>query len=118
MGAAAATTTTLLVRGMTCASCVATLEGVLQKVSGVSSVSVSLMAERAAIRHAPDVAATTLVCAVEDAGYEAQVAEKPEKPGEATFIVGGMTCAACSSAIEQQVGKVSELPRLSELHDG
>jgi hypothetical protein len=40
------------VRGMSCASCVTTLEGVLRPVPGVLGVSVSLLSESCKVRHA------------------------------------------------------------------
>jgi Cu+-exporting ATPase len=59
------------VGGMSCASCVASLEAALGRVPGVVQVSVNLATERAAITYDADVTSVqTLAQAVEDAGYQ------------------------------------------------
>jgi copper chaperone len=68
-------TITIPIEGMTCGGCVKSVTAVLQKISGVSSVDVSLEQKRAQIQF--DEAKTTPAAfeqAIEDAGYE--VAEK------------------------------------------
>jgi Cu+-exporting ATPase len=68
--------TTLDIGGMTCASCVRTVEKTLAKVPGVSSASVNFATETAAVTFEPDeVALTDLTRAVERAGYTAAVAD-------------------------------------------
>ena len=65
-------TTEIAVTGMTCASCVAHVEGALARVPGVTSASVNLATGRATIRHpAGAVAEADLRAAVEKAGYDA-----------------------------------------------
>jgi Cu+-exporting ATPase len=77
----------LLVRGMTCASCVRRVEGALRSIEGVQEATVNLVTERATVVHDPEVApVSALKMAVRDAGYELveppQVAE-PEAGDEA-----------------------------------
>lgn len=62
----------LLVAGMTCASCVGRVEKALLKVSGVSSASVNLATEKATIRTLSNVPLSALIAAVEKAGYSAK----------------------------------------------
>ena len=58
------------VQGMTCASCVGRVEKALQKISGVSSVTVNLASEKASVEHWPGVVSfDDLRQAVEEAGY-------------------------------------------------
>ena len=91
----------LPVEGMTCASCVSHVEGALKSVPGVSSVSVNLATEVAAVELDPDnVSMDELVGAVDDAGYNVQVVR-------ADLNVGGMTCASCVSHVE---GALREVP--------
>jgi P-type Cu+ transporter len=67
---------TLAIEGMTCASCVRTVEGALAKVAGVSDASVNLATETARVRFAETaVAVPELVKAVKAAGYGARVRE-------------------------------------------
>ncbi len=65
----------LAIEGMTCASCVAHVERALSKVEGVNSVSVNLATERAHLTLTHPVALNTLVEKVEQAGYNAKLAQ-------------------------------------------
>lgn len=62
-------TTTITVEGMTCSHCEQTVEESLRGVSGVTDVTVDREGEQASVDGDAD--ATTLVEAVEDAGYTA-----------------------------------------------
>ena len=72
------TRVSLQIEGMTCASCVARVEKALQKVPGVSSVSVNLATEKATIELFVATPLAQLKAAVEKAGYLAKEAE--DKP--------------------------------------
>lgn len=72
----------LSIEGMTCASCVARVERVLSRVSGVSDVRVNLATERANLRAAPEVTAELLAEVVEKAGYHVAASnEQDDVPG-------------------------------------
>ena len=70
------TRVSLQVAGMTCASCVARVEKALQKVPGVSSVSVNLATEKATIELLAATPVALLKAAVENAGYSASEGEE------------------------------------------
>jgi len=71
-GTGASKTITLLIAGMTCASCVAHVERGLRSVPGVLNVNVNLATERATIEMIPGaVTIADLKHAVEAVGYEA-----------------------------------------------
>ena len=90
----------LPVTGMTCASCVATIEKGLSKSPGVSQVNVNLASEKASIEYdSSQVDTTALIDIISDAGYGVAV----EK---ITFSIGGMTCASCVANIENALVKV------------
>ncbi|KAF2259538.1 heavy metal translocatin [Lojkania enalia] len=118
-------TTTLKVEGMTCGACTSAIETGFQGVEGVGNVSVSLVMERAVVQHDPKIiSATQVEEMIEDRGFDADVlstdlpaaAANPEdhflsdseEEGEdeefqtstTTLSVGGMTCGACTSAVE------------------
>ena len=78
---AATTDTTLLVEGMTCASCVMRVEKALKKVPGVASASVNLATEKATVQALPNVPVAALKAAIEKAGYGATEVEKA-KPAQ------------------------------------
>jgi len=61
----------LKVGGMTCATCVKTIENSLKKLDGISSISVNLGAERALVTYNPRVITVTdMKKAIEEAGYQ------------------------------------------------
>src|SRR3990167_3172073 len=68
----ATTETTLLVEGMTCASCVARVEKALLKVPGVSGATVNLATEKASVQALSTVPVAALKSAIEKAGYAAK----------------------------------------------
>ncbi|MEW6707393.1 MAG: heavy metal translocating P-type ATPase [Pseudomonadota bacterium] len=75
----ATTETTLLVEGMTCASCVTRVEKALRKVPGVSGATVNLATEKATIQALSTVPVSALKAAIEKAGYAAKGLQD-EKP--------------------------------------
>jgi Cu+-exporting ATPase len=90
---------TLLIEGMTCASCSARVEQALRRVPGVQQVSVNLASESAAVELASPVSADLLSQAVEKAGY----AVPREQAG---LHVDGMTCATCVARVERALKSV------------
>ena len=75
--------TTLIIGGMTCASCVAHVEGSLKHVPGVVNAAVNLATEKAAIEYLPGVAdLTALRQAVLDSGYRIDGAEAESRDTE------------------------------------
>jgi P-type Cu+ transporter len=80
---AAAQPVRLSLEGMTCATCATRIEKVLRKVPGVAAVQVNLASEVATVAVLPGAAElSTLVAAVERAGFGARLAER--SPGAAT----------------------------------
>ncbi|MFQ5981383.1 MAG: heavy metal translocating P-type ATPase [Candidatus Heimdallarchaeota archaeon] len=100
----------LLVEGMHCASCVATIENSIGDLPGVSKVSVNLLTSRAVVEYEDSQTTTSdLIHAVEKVGYHAKELPKP-KVGETTLSLTGMHCASCVATIEKAllgVGGVS-----------
>ena len=88
-------TVDLSVCGMSCASCVASLEAALGRVPGVADVNVNLATERATIAYDADVTSVqALAQAIEDAGYQVRTET-------VTLPIHGMTCAACVNTLER-----------------
>ena len=91
---------TLPVVGMTCASCVAHVEGALNNLNGVEKASVNLGAGKANVEYDPaHVSPAQMFDAIVDVGYEVGSAS-------ATLNIGGMTCASCVAHVE---GALKEL---------
>ena len=117
-------TTTLRVGGMTCGACTSAVESGFKKVDGAGTVTVSLVTERAVVLHDPaKLSAEEIQEIIEDRGFDAEILttdmpqklqdhSKKEEEAEAvdadesrslattTVSVGGMTCGACTSAVE------------------
>jgi Cu+-exporting ATPase len=69
-------TTDLDLRGMTCGSCAARVEGALNRLDGVRAA-VNFALERAHVQHGSAVSAGDLIRAVESTGYQASVVVDP-----------------------------------------
>lgn len=113
------TTTTLAVEGMTCGACTSAVEGGFKDVAGVKHFSISLLSERAVVEHdASILSAEQIAEIIEDRGFGVTIVEssvtkpapreklrrgssgKREKVATTTVAIEGMTCGACTSAIE------------------
>ncbi|RDA82858.1 hypothetical protein CP532_4230 [Ophiocordyceps camponoti-leonardi (nom. inval.)] len=106
-------TTTLRVGGMTCGSCTSAVEAGFKGLDGVRSVSVSLVMERAVVAHDVDIISAEQVCEiVQDRGFEASILSTDMRSpvvksfsdgaqlASTTVAIEGMTCGACTSAVE------------------
>ncbi|SES48953.1 Cu+-exporting ATPase [Pedococcus cremeus] len=70
----------LVIGGMTCASCASRVERRLNKLEGVSAT-VNYATEKARVIAGPGVSTEDLIGAVEQAGYTAQLPERPREDG-------------------------------------
>ena len=92
-------TIALPIEGMTCASCVAHVEGALAKTPGVLEVNVNLATEKASVvLDSTSVSQDRLVDSVRDTGYDVST-ETVSLP------IGGMTCASCVAHVEGALAK-------------
>ncbi|KAI1261450.1 heavy metal translocatin [Xylariaceae sp. FL1019] len=111
------TVTTIAVEGMTCGACTSAVEGGFADVTGVKHFSISLLSERAVIEHdATLLSADKIIDIIEDRGFGAKLIDSEEsklakatkagheelRPSMATSTIAieGMTCGACTSAVE------------------
>lgn len=102
----------LPVEGMTCASCVNTIEKALSNLQGVKSAEVNLTAGKAHVEYADDkLAVPEMVKAIEDVGYH--IGKE-----EITLSVHGMTCASCVSKVEKAVGQLPGVTNVVVQSDG
>ena len=90
----------LPVVGMTCASCVATVERVLRKTPGVESANVNFATEKATVVYDPQQTdGHCLVDVVREAGYDVPSAK-------VILPIGGMTCASCVATVERTLRRM------------
>lgn len=108
--------TTVSVGGMTCGACTSAVEGAFKNVAGVKSFSISLLSERAVLEHDPDLLPPAKIAeTIEDSGFDATILDsqasapkvhtKGRRKAQATIMsttvgIDGMTCGACTSAVE------------------
>lgn len=116
---------------MTCASCSNTINEALAELSGVSEVSVNLLGNSATLLVSKPDIVPTIVSAIEDIGYEAEVVSvepvhkpvrspAPQTKAVATadgpqwvdISIDGMTCASCSNTITRIL---SDIPGVSDV---
>ncbi|KAM8904773.1 copper-transporting ATPase 2 isoform 2-T2 [Spinachia spinachia] len=92
----------ICVTGMTCASCVANIEGNLHKRKGIISALVSLMAGKAEVKYDAEVLdAAAVTRLIRDLGFGAKLMEdNAGTDGKLDLTITGMTCASCVHNIE------------------
>lgn len=101
-----ATSFAIPVEGMSCASCVSSIEKAVAKVPGVDKVLVNLATERADVtfKATPDVPA--VIDAIRKAGYDVP-------SGSVDLAIEGMSCASCVSKVEKSLNAVPGVTRAS-----
>ncbi|XP_073518730.1 copper-transporting ATPase 2 isoform X2 [Phyllobates terribilis] len=95
----------LQVTGMTCASCVSTIERNLKKKDGIISVLVALMAGKAEVKYiANQIEPSEIAQLIENLGFGAVVLEDcTASHGSIELVITGMTCASCVHNIESRL---------------
>ena len=113
-------TTTLAIEGMTCGSCTSAIEGGFKDIAGVRTMSISLLSERAVVEHDPSTLSPDAIAEIiEERGFGATVLDTQPSSSTGsqikitqgsnliqndltttTVAIEGMTCGACTSAIE------------------
>ncbi|XP_032534827.1 copper-transporting ATPase 2 isoform X3 [Chiroxiphia lanceolata] len=95
----------LQITGMTCASCVSTIERNLQKEDGIVSVLVALMAGKAEIKYKPEfIQPFEIARLIQNLGFEATIIEDhAETEGHVDLLITGMTCSSCVHNIESKL---------------
>lgn len=95
----------LPVEGMTCAACSTRLERVLGKQVGVTAARVNLAANSASVDFdAAQLSPLDITAAISRAGFSV-----PSETLE--LLIGGMTCAACSSRLEKVLSRLPGVER-------
>jgi Cu+-exporting ATPase len=104
----------LALTGMTCASCVTSIESNLKKVEGVQDTSVNLMTEKAKVVYDPQKTnPNDFLESIESIGYGATVLEP--RGSTQTVIdlkITGMTCASCVSTIENSLNHLDGIKKV------
>ncbi|AKX59632.1 ATPase [Thiopseudomonas alkaliphila] len=84
---------TLLVNGMSCASCVGRIERKLSTLPGVTAVNANLVTQEVTVTAKPPVPAEQIIHTLKQLGFE-------PKPVQLELAIEGMSCASCVRRIE------------------
>jgi P-type Cu+ transporter len=94
----------VLISGMSCASCALRIEKGVERLPGVYRVAVNLAAEKASVEYDPgQVDGEALTRAIEKLGYGASLEEQQNR---VELRLTGMNCAACAAHIEKGLAAV------------
>ncbi len=92
------------ISGMSCASCVAKIEGALKKIPGVDKVVVNFASSKAYVDYNPSlVSEKILKDTIENTGYKA---EMHEETGRTTLKITGMESQHCAGIVEKTLLKL------------
>ena len=104
-------TNTYIVKGMTCSACSAAVKREVEKINGVEECDVNIATDKMTVLFDESlVNEDILTKSVDKAGYELVVGE-PEKISN--LKIDGMTCAACSAAVERTVNKLEGVDEIA-----
>lgn len=84
---------TLLVNGMSCASCVGRIERKLSTLPGVTAVNANLVTQEVTVTAKPPLPAEQIIHTLKQLGFE-------PKPVQLELAIEGMSCASCVRRIE------------------
>ncbi|XP_066467647.1 copper-transporting ATPase 2 isoform X2 [Tiliqua scincoides] len=112
-------TVTIKILGMTCQSCVQSIEGRISKVKGIVSIKVSLKQSNAVIKFLDLEINPHQICQeIEDMGFDASIVEAIQTSAHWTsealvkIRIEGMTCQSCVNTIEGKIGKLHGVKRI------
>ncbi len=98
----------LKIDGMTCTACANAIERKVGKLEGVDRASVNFATEALTVDVEENIELDAIKRAVEEAGYKVR---EQKKTREVTIPIEGMTCAACSRAVERALNKLDGVER-------
>ncbi len=99
------------IEGMTCAACVRAVERAVGKLDGIEEVNVNLATEKMMVRYDEEkISEKEITETINKSGYKAL---GDEEVREVVIPIEGMTCAACSSAVERTLNKLEGIKSIS-----
>ncbi|XP_040561459.1 copper-transporting ATPase 2 isoform X9 [Gallus gallus] len=116
-------TVAISIVGMTCQSCVQSVEGRMSKVKGVVSIKVSLELNNAVVKYLQSEISPEQICQeIEDMGFDASIAEERLTPVSVNLPcsreaviklrIEGMTCQSCVTSIEGKIKKLHGVAKI------
>lgn len=109
-------TATISIGGMTCSSCIITIQKALGDLSFVNSADVNLVANSAKVNYmAPEGNIQSIIQTIEDSGYDATLSHVDQDDSNSegrrnifktSLSINGMTCGSCVGTISNGVGEL------------
>lgn len=96
--------------GMTCTACASAVERRVGKLEGVDKASVNFATEALTVEYDREIDLDIIKKAVQEAGYKVR---EDKMDREVVIPIEGMTCAACSRAVERALGKLEGVEEAS-----
>ncbi|XP_065670106.1 copper-transporting ATPase 2 isoform X2 [Hydra vulgaris] len=95
------------INGMSCSSCVATIENHMNKVDGIEQCLVALLTQKAEITYLLDkISVQEIISNIESIGFKAMLLKDTDDVHKVLELhIDGMTCASCVHTIESQLVK-------------
>ncbi|MQW92562.1 heavy metal translocating P-type ATPase [Acinetobacter wanghuae] len=90
----------IVIEGMSCASCVARVEKALKKIAGVTEAQVNLATEKAHIQSTHLIALSEIIQSIQKAGFNVATTQLE-------LNIVGMSCASCVARVEKALNKVN-----------
>lgn len=107
-------TVQLRIGGMTCASCVSSIERGLLAAKGIVTAQVSLLAECATITYdSSAINSGQMIEEINDMGFDASLIAEVTLGKKLQLQIYGMTCASCVNAIEKEIKKLDGVNSVS-----
>ena len=97
----------LTIQEMSCASCSARVERILNKLPEITSTSVNLATERAHVKTNGQIDPQTIISAIEKAGYPTALVLPAQQ--DIILDIEGMSCASCVGRVERLIKKHAEV---------
>ncbi|CAF1090663.1 unnamed protein product [Rotaria sordida] len=96
------------ITGMTCASCVDSIQRNLSKVEGIHSVCVALLSHKAEIKYNPEyIIPSQIAYLINELGFRAEILDTMEHGVDFIDLhIENMTCSSCVRKIETTIGKL------------
>uniref|UniRef100_H3A9P8 P-type Cu(+) transporter n=1 Tax=Latimeria chalumnae TaxID=7897 RepID=H3A9P8_LATCH len=100
--------------GMTCQSCVRSIEGRISQINGIKLIKVSLEQNNCVVTYISSLISPQQICQeIEEMGFDASIAEGKSCTNRSSFVeamvklkVEGMVCQSCVNTIEGKIGKL------------
>lgn len=105
--------TTVIISGMTCGSCSASVTEALEELEGVENVSISLITETGLIKHTATTQLLDIIETIENCGFGVEIQSTKNNLISTRVSIQGMTCGACTASITEALENSLDVTKAS-----